>query len=83
MHRIKHIESGLYYQPGKNNFSEKGKVYFTNRDALSDNFNSVTISMDKDSRIVKKYPDLFKDWKEYHSRYLVKFLLKTNLFVKP
>jgi len=38
-YRLKHKPTGLYYQPGKNNLSKNGKVYFTARHGLSEAIN--------------------------------------------
>lgn len=66
LHRVKHIPTGLYYQTGKNNLSENGKIYYNNQDCISliKNTQSLCLSMNKTSRIVKKYPELFKDWED-------------------
>ena len=49
-HRVKHIPTGLYYQPGSNNLSEKGKIYHNNHDVISANWRHCTcIRIDRDS----------------------------------
>lgn len=62
LHRVKHIPSGLYYQPGENNFSEKGKVYQNNQDVLVGDAKYIGISMTKTSKLVKKYSNFFENW---------------------
>ena len=59
LHRIKHIPTGLYYKPGENNLSEKGKIYLTNQDILVGNAKYIGISMIKTSKLIKKYPKFF------------------------
>lgn len=72
-YRLKHVPSGLYYQPHKyrgSNLSKKGKVYMTKGNILSiayfsngDTRKTLTIFADKDSKILKEFRDSF-DWVE-------------------
>ena len=85
LHRVKHIPSGLYYQPGENNFSEKGKIYSNNQDVLSGNCSHIGISMVKTSKVVKKYPDVFKDWEDsiaFNDR-IFKSIIKDEFIREP
>lgn len=76
-YRLKHIPSGLYYQPSStgNNLSEKGKIYNTNLHGLSEKFNKLKrypeddkfrCSIKINSRIFKKYSDIF-NWHSENS----------------
>lgn len=60
-YRIKHIPTGLYYQParGGSNLSEKGKVYLTNANGLSYNKVSdhIWIDLKKGSKVYHLYRD--------------------------
>lgn len=61
-YRIKHIPTGLYYQPAKRgggNLSEKGKVYLTNVNGLSYNKVSdhIWIDLKKGSKVYRLYGD--------------------------
>ena len=64
IHKVKHLPTGLYYKPGVNNLSEKGKIYNNNQDCLSGHFGYITISMEKTAKLLKKHPEWFEDWKE-------------------
>ena len=65
LHRVKHISTGLYYQPGENNLSEKGKVYQNNQDCLMNGYGDrLSLSMLKSAKLLKKHPEWFKDWEE-------------------
>ena len=67
-YRIKHIPTGLYYQPVKsgNNLGERGKVYLTNASPLSmhDDDYSIWLQLRKDSLAYKKTANLVA-WKDY------------------
>lgn len=58
-YRIKHIKTGLYYQPSKsgNNLSTKGKVYFTNTNCIDyiAKKHGLCISLLESGGIYKKY----------------------------
>lgn len=67
-YRIKHIPTGLYYQPVKsgNNLGERGKVYLTNASPLSmhnDDYH-IYLQLRKDSLAYKKTAKLVA-WKDY------------------
>ena len=65
LHRVKHIPTGLYYQPGESNLSEKGKIYQNNQDCLMNGYGDrLGLSMLKTSKILKKHPEWFADWEE-------------------
>lgn len=61
-YRIKHKPTGLYYQPGTNNLSEKGKVYTggNNIKTLLNNGYAKIITIQWDSKIHKKYKDILE-----------------------
>lgn len=65
-YRVKHIKSGLYYQPvtkGGNNLGPTGKVYMTKVNGLSDATNGeICIAVKKDSRAYKHTKDMI-NWK--------------------
>ena len=86
LHRVKHIPSGLYYQPGENNFSEKGKIYQNNHDVLIGNWSAIGISMKKNSRIFKKYTKVFEEWEDDRCSYgrgVFKILPKSEFEREP
>lgn len=69
-YRVKHVPSGLYYQPTKdgNNLSKTGKVYFTSHNCLSGDNEYIWISMKKDSRLITSLKSIvFEEckWNEY------------------
>lgn len=64
LHRVKHIPSGLYYKPGENNLSEKGKIYSSNQDILIGDAKYIGISMTKTSKLIKKYSNFFENWED-------------------
>ena len=53
-YRVKHVPSGLYYQPTKdgNNLSKQGKVYFTSQNCFDHFMKEIGISMNKKSRLL-------------------------------
>lgn len=65
-YRIKHIKSGLYYQPvtkGGNNLGPTGKVYMSKINGLSDAIKGeICIAVKKDSRAYKLTKDVI-NWK--------------------
>lgn len=67
-YRLKHIKSGLYYQPlsqGGNNLGVNGKVYLTKKNGLDDAIDGdVYIAVKMNSRVYRltKY---CIDWKEH------------------
>lgn len=66
LYRIKHIKSGLYYQPttkSGNNLGHTGKVYMTKTNGLSTAIDGkICIAIKKDSRAYKLTKDMI-DWK--------------------
>lgn len=63
-YRIKHKNSGLYYQPVrgriKSNLSKNGKVYITKLNPLvSTTGDYIYIEVDKEARVFKKVEGLF------------------------
>ena len=59
LHRVKHIPTGLYYQPGTNNLSEKGKIYSNNHDVISANWYCCTgIRISKSSKVYLKHKEV-------------------------
>jgi hypothetical protein len=83
MYKVKHVPSGLYYQPHKHrgsNLSVRGKVYQTATHGLSEAFRRLKDHPDKpqfqifyvyarkDSPIQKKYANLFT-WQDCTSDY--------------
>lgn len=69
-YRIKHIPTGLYYQPAKggSNLSEKGKVYLTNANPFSYNGGSdhILIDVKKSSKVHRLYIDKIPELHESH-----------------
>lgn len=75
-YKLKHIPTGLYYQPYKHrgsNLSKRGKIYQTKSNILSigyfsngDNKKTLWIFTDKYSGIYKEYKDKF-NWVESSS----------------
>ena len=75
MYKVKHVPSGLYYQPHKyrgSNLSTRGKVYQTNTHGLSEAFSRAertpnnkmaqrfSVYVQEDSVIHKKFRDQFQ-----------------------
>lgn len=59
LHRVKHIPTGLYYQPGANNLSEKGKIYSNNHDVISANWHCCTcIRISCNSKVYLKHKEV-------------------------
>lgn len=75
MYKLKHKPSGLYYQPGPNNLSVKGKIYQSGNNLLTgykenDKF---FIHVSKDRTIHRNYPNLKWEedrWRSYRIRIL-------------
>lgn len=67
-YRVKHKETGLYYQPAKggNNLSERGKVYMTNSNPLSMDrgCDYIWIDLKDNSLLYKKHKDCLPELKE-------------------
>ena len=58
-HRVKHLPTGLYYQPGSTNLSEKGKMYSSNSDVISANFGHCTpIRISKSSKVYLRHKEI-------------------------
>lgn len=83
MYRLKHIPTGLYYQPHKHrgsNLSKRGKVYQTSTHGLSSAFRSAekhpnvaqrqlfTVFVEKDSLIHRNLKDVLV-WEESFGSY--------------
>jgi len=65
-HRVKHIPTGLYYQPGHSNLSEKGKVYHTNSDVISANWiYGVVLKIDRDSKLYRKHKEVIDRYAKF------------------
>jgi len=68
-YKMKHIPTGLYYQPHKHrgsNLSKNGKIYQTASNGVSTGnygHKTFTVWCEKDSQIHKKTQDVL-DWKE-------------------
>ena len=54
-YRVRHKPTGLFYQPGYRNLSEKGKIYLKRPSFFK---YSVTLRMNKDTKIYQKYKDI-------------------------
>lgn len=69
-YRIKHVPTGLYYQParGGSNLSERGKVYLTNANPFSCNRGSddIWIDLKKGSKAYRFYGDKLPELHECH-----------------
>lgn len=69
-YRIKHIPTGLYYQPvkGGNNLSKRGKVYLTNANPLSYNrgSNYIWIDLKEGSKIYRLYGEKIPELEKCH-----------------
>lgn len=77
MYKLKHVPTGLYYQPHKHrgsNLSKRGKVYQTAKHGLSSSFKSAeyykddehqkfSVYCEKDSQIYKQTKDILH-WEE-------------------
>lgn len=85
-YKLKHVPTGLYYQPG-NNLSYRGKIYQTGthglssaikrleRDKTDDKF---SICVKKDSKVHKETIDILSWTENRWSRGYVKASTKTN-----
>lgn len=71
-HRIKHIPTGLYYKPGRNNLSKVGYLYETKCDVLSFDKEYISLYMSAGNRIVTAHKELFSDWKPMTATEIVK-----------
>ena len=74
LHRVKHIPTGLYYQPGPFNLSEKGKMYTSNNDVLSFSGKNVTLRVTKSRKTYNKYKDILDPMMVkgyYYGEYLI------------
>lgn len=90
-YKIKHVPSGLYYQPYKHrgsNLSKLGKIYQTKNNILSLGYFSdgsprkiLTVFADKDTRIFKDFKSVF-DWQESSSYNQVKVDTNANDWIK-
>ncbi len=58
IYKIRHKASGLFYKPGRNNLSEKGKIY--NRTPCIAGWIGPIISLSKGSNLWKKYKDVLE-----------------------
>lgn len=71
-YRLKHISTGLYYQPssGGSNLSKHGKVYLTKQNPLIQNrgMDYIWIDINKYSRIYKEYAPYFHEFENYTTR---------------
>ena len=67
-YKVKHKYTGLYYQPttaSGSNMGKKGKVYTSeNNSCLTGSYNTIGITIKKDSPIYKKYYDMLIE--RYH-----------------
>lgn len=67
-YKVKHKYTGLYYQPttsSGSNIGKKGKVYTSeNNSCLTGSYNTIGITIKKDSPIYKKYYDMLIE--HYH-----------------
>ena len=67
-YKVKHKYTGLYYQPttaSGSNMGKKGKVYTSeNNSCLTGSYNTIGITIKKDSPIYKKYYDMLIE--HYH-----------------
>lgn len=61
-YKIKHIPTGLYYQPVNStgtNLGKKGKIYETSSSCLSGNDNYIIIDIKKESSIYRDFAGIF------------------------
>ena len=58
-YRIKHVKTGLYYKTGRNNLTEKGKVYASGNNILTYSGKEVRIELRHCTSAYKKYSTLF------------------------
>ncbi|WP_396180268.1 hypothetical protein [Flavobacterium sp.] len=65
-YKLKHIPTGLYYQPGRNNLSEKGKIYYADYNIL------------KGDRLVVKLSSTSNIYKRYKTEYLMSSMIGLN-----
>lgn len=67
MYKLKHVPTGLYYQPHRHrgsNFSKRGKIYQTSTHGLSSaikqNKENFTVYVNKDSLVYKLSKDILQ-----------------------
>jgi hypothetical protein len=61
-YKLKHIPTGLYYQPHKHrgsHLSKKGKIYQTNTNGVETGNKTFTVCCEKDSQIHKLTESIF------------------------
>ena len=78
-YRIKHKQTGLYYQPtvNGNNLSKTGKVYLTKNNVLNVKDTFVYISLNEQGKLYKKYGKYFPTLKPDHL-YMIGRVSKTE-----
>ena len=64
LYKLKHIQTGLYYNPGVNNLSKKGKIYTTNSNVIT-MYNNLPfiISVCNNSNVYKQTKDIL-NWEQ-------------------
>lgn len=83
IHKVRHKETGLYYKPGKTNLSERGKIYTSNQDCINCGSSHIYITIEKSSKIYKKYEEYFKNWvSSYSHRNCVMKFMQCDEFEK-
>lgn len=63
-YKVKHKETGLYYQPttsSGSNLSKNGKIYATTSSCLSGNEDYIGITIKKESVVYKKYINILSE----------------------
>lgn len=83
-YRIKHIPTGLYYQPSKggSNLSTKGKVYLTGSSGLRKEDTRLVCHVAKGSSIIKRYGELLDKYKRWENYKMVAYSLPVNEIIK-
>lgn len=69
LYKMKHLPTGLYYQPikhGGSNLSKKGKVYQTNSNGIENDKDYIYVYASKKSLILNKTKHILL-WEESHA----------------
>lgn len=82
-YKIKHIKSGLYYRPGKNNLTKNGKIYETRKSPFYDSYDYISVTLQLSSMWYKHiYPTITWNIPTRAYRYLFACVPKTEFEIE-
>ena len=81
-YRIKHLNTGLYYKPGRNNLTEKGKVYASGNNILTYSSKTIRIELMHHTSVYKKYSTLFDKYKVWDKPTVTAYDIPKEEFIK-